>query len=98
LSDYVKGQAVRCRGLFTANDSTGAGVDPPTVSFRYRKPSGTMTTLVYGVSNQVIRVAQGAYFVDLNADEAGVWEVRWDSAGQLIGAGEVDFSVDAGNF
>jgi hypothetical protein len=99
MSDYVKGQAVRCRGLFTTNDSTGVGVDPPTVSFRYRKPvSGTMATLVYGVSSQVVKIAAGAYYCDLNTDEAGTWEFRWDSAGQSIGAGEGVFTVAAGNF
>lgn len=98
MSDYVKGQAVRCRGLFTANDSTQAGVDPPTISFRYRKPSGSTTTLVYGIASQVVKAATGAYYVDVTADEAGTWQFRWDSMGALIGAGEGVFTVDAGSF
>ena len=86
-NSYVKGQQIKCTGFFQNVDS-GAYVDPATVTFRTKDPSGNISAHVYGVDVNVTRTATGKYRYDLTIDEAGDWWLRWDSGGTHVGAQE----------
>jgi hypothetical protein len=93
VSLYALGALVRCSGAFTT--AAGAAQDPGTVTFKSRDPSGNVTTLVYGVDSAVVKGSTGNYYVDVDADEAGIWYFRF--AGTVSGqaAGEGQFRVDS---
>ena len=84
------GALVRCKAGFT-NSETDAPLDPDTVTFRVRKPDGTLTDYVYPAS--VTKTATGAYQADVDADQAGSWRWRVFSTGNGQAAEEDGFSV-----
>lgn len=44
---------------------------------------------------QIVRSSAGNYHVDLNADEQGIWILRWYSTGTGQAAAEDEFVVSA---
>lgn len=89
---YFIGALVRVTGTFT--DVNLTLVDPTIVRFKYRKGgSSTTVTLVYGVDITLVRSGVGVYYVDLNADTAGTWPYRWESATTYQAACEGQFNV-----
>lgn len=57
--------------------------DPTTVHFRYQKPDGSETVLLYGTDSEVVKDATGKYHVTLNPDAPGIWRYRWEGTGNL---------------
>ena len=90
---YDVGDLVRVTGTFT--NAAGVAQDPTTVTFKYAKPSGTQTSLVYGTSILVVKSGTGVYYVDVNADEAGTWLYLWKGTGTGQSADESSFIVQA---
>lgn len=90
------GDLVRCVGTF--KDANLAVVDPATVTFKYKDPSGNATTLVYGTDAALFREGVGVYHVDVNADESGTWFYRFHSTGSAQAADESEFAVAASRF
>ena len=88
---YDVGDSVRCTGTWTT--AAGAAVDPTTVTFIYEDPSGNTTTLIYDTDAEVIKSDTGIYYVDVDADESGTWQTRWESTGTGKAAGEDEFFV-----
>lgn len=86
---YDIGDLVRITGTFT--NSAGVVIDPTTVLFKHKDPSGNKTTLTYGVDSAVVRTSTGVYYVDLSVDEVGTWYYRWQSTGTGQSAGETYF-------
>jgi len=86
-NSYDKGQKIKVTGYFR-NVDTGAYVDPTTVTFRTKDPSGNLSAHVYGVDPNVTKTAIGKYRYDLLLDEVGTWWLRWDSTGTHEGARE----------
>ena len=72
-------------GAFKDVDS-GAYVDPTTVTFRTKDPSGNLSAHDYGVDVNVTTPATGSYRYDLLLDEAGDWWLRWEGTGSPAGA------------
>jgi hypothetical protein len=62
------------------NDA-GTDVDPSTVTFKLRSPSGVETSLVYGTDSDIGKSSVGDYYADFTPDEAGRWFYRWESTG-----------------
>ena len=78
---YDVGDLVRCTATFATN---GTNVDRSAVAFKKKTPSGTSTTLTYGVDGTLVRSATGIYYVDVSATEAGDWSYRFAATGSLF--------------
>jgi hypothetical protein len=96
ITTYDKGDSVRCRGSF--KNSSNAAIDPTTVSFKYKDPSGNVATLVYGTDVALVKDSTGNYHVDVDADESGTWYYRFESTGTGQAADEESFIVDESQF
>ena len=76
---YDLGEGVFVRASFT-NPTTGAPLDPTTVTLRVLAPSqaeGAPTVTVYPAP-PVTKTAVGSYEALLTADEVGLWQFRWE--------------------
>lgn len=93
---YDKGDAVRCSATF--KNSSNVVVDPTTVTFKYKDPSGNITPLVYGTDVAVVKDSTGNYHVDVNADKSGTWFYRFESTGTGQAAEEGTFEVAESHF
>lgn len=87
---YKKGQKVRCSVDFKVADVL---TNPTTVTFKSKKPSGTITTLVYGADADLVRDATGQYYVDVVTDEKGEWNFRFEGTGTVTAVEEDAFTV-----
>lgn len=87
---YKKGQKVRCSVEFKVDSVL---TDPTTVTFKYKKPSGTITTLVYGTDAAVVKDATGKYHVDVTTDEKNEWNFRFEGTGTCTAVEEAAFNV-----
>lgn len=96
MSDFSIGDVVRCRGTFT--DIGNTAIDPTSVYFKIKDPSGTITTYTYGSSVELIKDSTGVYYIDIRATSAGRWQYRYYSTGTGEAAEERDFFVKATNF
>lgn len=92
INVYDKGDIARVTGTFT--NSAGAAIDPTTVTFKYRVPAGTITTLVYGTDPGLIKSAVGVYYVDISASTSGKYICRFESTGTGQAAEETEFLVE----
>jgi len=87
---YKKGQKVRCSVEFKVDDVL---TDPTTVTFKSKKPTGTITTLVFGTDTAVVKDAVGQYHVDVTTDEKGEWNFRFEGTGACTAVEEAAFNV-----
>ena len=75
---------------------TSAGVltDPDTVTVRLKGPTGSITTLVYGVDPEVAKDAVGKYHATFTipANGAGLWTY------QFVGVGGSNHAVSEAQF
>jgi hypothetical protein len=69
-------------------DANGVVIAPSTVTLKYKKPSGTITTTA-------ITPVSGAYESTILLNEAGVWYVRWECSGSYASAEEFEVNVIA---
>lgn len=88
---YDLGDLVRITGTFTT--AAGVATDPTAVLCTYTDPSGDATTLTYGTDVALVKSSTGVYYVDVNADEQGVWEYRFYATGTGQAADEGSFIV-----
>ncbi len=84
-NSYTIGQRVRVSVTF--------GTDPSTVKFKYRLPSGTITTLTYGVDGALVKDSSAHYHVDLDVTAAGDYACRFEGSGNQFTAVEGTFNV-----
>lgn len=96
INRYDKGDLVRVSALF--ENSAGTDLDPTTVTFKYKNPAGTTTTLVYGTDAALVKDSTGNYHVDVNANASGLWLYRWESSTTGQAAQEGQFLVEPSNF
>lgn len=94
---YDKGDLVQVTASFS-NRISGAPVDPATLVFKHKNPSGTLVTKTYGTDADVVRQSQGNFFFNINANTVGTWKYRWESTGDYQAAAEGEFIVKASNF
>lgn len=71
------GNTLTCSVTFTDD---GVLEDPASVTFAFKKPDDTTTTLAYGTDIEVVKDSVGKYHVDLEpgAAEGGNWRWRWE--------------------
>lgn len=90
VNTYEQGNLVRLTGEFT-DASTGAPVDPTTVTFRLRAPDGATTEYLYPAN--VTRVTAGTYSVDWPAVKPGRYTYRFFSTGAGMASRDKVFVV-----
>jgi hypothetical protein len=93
---YHVGDLVRITGTF--ENSAGTDIDPSVVRAQYKDPSGAIISLQYGVDAELVKSATGVYYVDIDADAAGIWYFRMYSTGTGQGANESYFLVAESEF
>ena len=86
MNQYVTGNTVRVSADFTTV-STGAPVDPATVSVTTRDPFGSENTYTG------VRDSTGDYHYDVAAVTVGVWGYRWVGIGANEAAAEQFFEI-----
>lgn len=94
--NYDVGDAVRCRVEF--KDTSDSFIDPTTVTFKLKLPSGSTTTYVYGTDAQLVKDSTGKYHVDVDISSAGIYYYRFIGTGTVKAAGESKFSIKTSNF
>ena len=91
MNQYQRGDLVRCTASFAT--SAGVATDPTAVRFQVRDPANVTTEYVYGTDAELVRSAAGAYYVDVNANQAGTWRYRFYSTGTGQAADEGAFRI-----
>lgn len=96
MQKHDHGDLVRVSAEF--RNTAGVLTDPTTISFSFKTPSGVETTYVYGTNAQVGRTSAGLFFVDLQANESGVWVWRFKGTGAVEQSDEGQFFVQPTDF
>ena len=95
MNAYDTGDLVELRA--TIKDKNGSLVDPSSVKFKIKKPSGTKLTYAYGTDEIVERESLGVYIVNVTIDEAHsttrIWKWRVETTGAGTGAENEKFQV-----
>lgn len=80
-------------------DKLGAFVDPTVVIAKVRRSDGQVTSYTYGAfASPIVRLSQGRYRINVIADRAWCWAIRWDATGTFTGAVETSFEVEPSMF
>jgi len=93
---YDVGDQIRCTG--TVTNTAGSVVDPSALTFRYKRPSGSVTIYTYGTDAELVRDSTGVYYVDITTTEKGTWSYRFASTSGAVAAGEGEFIVLTSEF
>jgi hypothetical protein len=91
VSYYDLGDLVKVSGAFT--DADDVAQDPAAVYVQIKTPAGTVTSYQYGVDADVVKAGTGSYYINVDADEVGLWDYRWYSTGSGQAADEGQFRV-----
>lgn len=87
MPEFVIGQEITSTVKFR-NKTTGALVDPTTVIWKWRTPSGVETTYTYGVDSEVTKTGTGEYVGTITILEYGTHASKWKGTGAAVGADE----------
>lgn len=79
--ELLVGQTLRVPVEFRIGDTL---VDPTDVKFLY-EIGGTVTALVFGTDDELIKEATGKYYLDLLIDAPGIWKWRFEGSDDSIG-------------
>jgi hypothetical protein len=90
MATYDRGDLVRLTATFTVSS---VATDPTSVVLYVRSPTGTLTTLTYGVDGAVVKVSTGVYRYDYSASAVGNVTFRWASTGVAQAASQDSFFV-----
>ena len=96
-SVYTLGDLVRVTGTLTVT-ATGDELDPDAVTFSVRHQAEDVTTYTYGDDVELVKSATGVYYVDVDANAAGLWWYRFASTGSGQAAQEGSFLVERSKF
>ncbi len=84
---YQVGDKVRLKATFTNIDEDA--INPDTVTFRVKKPDGTVT-----VYSDPVNSSTGVFYKDLTVDAAGIWTYKVIGTG-AVAVEEATFLVEA---
>lgn len=96
MNTYIRGNIIRVAGSYTG--STGVPTDPTAIHCVVLAPGTLPVEYVYGSDAAVVRVSAGSYYLDIDADLAGVWRYRWYSTGTSQAANEGAFHIAPSQF
>ena len=92
VNTYIEGSLVRTEAAFT---SSGVAVDPDSVMFSLRLPSGVTTTAMYGSAAAVVKASTGNYRYDVDCrSTVGYFYYRWEGWGTWQAATEGQFRIE----
>lgn len=89
MAKYDIGDLVRATGTF--RDLDEVLVDPDTVTFKSKAPSGAVVSRTY--PTDVTKESVGVYHSDWSLNETGTWYLRIESTGAAQAAEEITISV-----
>ena len=93
----IKGNLLRVPVLI--KDHLGVLTDPTTVTFAYISPNAGLVPVSYTTPDAFITNDDvGEYHIDLDLVEEGVYEIRWEAAGNIQGAAEQKVTVAPSSF
>ena len=75
-NSYDVGDVVRSSVNFQT--TSGADVDPGTVTFKEMPPDGVVSAFVNGTATEVVKDSTGNYHVDVQLTLPGQHRFRWD--------------------
>lgn len=90
MNSYTLGSLVRLTATFEVSD---VATNPTAITFKLRKPDGTVVTYVYGTDAELVRGSTGVFYVDWTMAAEGVHAWRMAGTGAAIGAAEKTFTV-----
>jgi hypothetical protein len=90
MATYDRGDLVRLTATFTVSS---VPTDPTSVMLYVRSPTGTLTTLTYGVDAAIVKASTGVYRYDYSASAVGNVTFRWASTGTAQAASQDSFFV-----
>src|SRR4051812_25030190 len=91
MAQFDKGALVRVTTTFTS-PTTGAVVDPTTVTFKYRNGTGSITSWTV-TAGQIVKASTGVYHADIDTTGEGTWHWAFYGTGTNQGAKEGSFDV-----
>ena len=92
MNSYYNGTEIRLTAAFTNN---GVAIDPTTVTFRVKDPTGV---IVAYTSPAVVKDSVGNYHLDIAVGISGFWYYRAEGTGAATVAGEAKLSVKTSQF
>jgi hypothetical protein len=96
LTEFDVGDAPRSFGEFRNFD--GVLTDPQTVKVSIKPPNSPVVTKIFGTDTEVVKDSDGLFYIDIDANAAGQWAVRWFSEGTGKAAAEMRFHVRRSDF
>lgn len=95
MTTYMSGSLVRVSSTFT--NISGVATDPTTVTLKYKKGSGSVTTLTYAGAG-ITKSATGVYYVDLDTTgwagpDTQLWILEWIGTGTVVAIASDSFKV-----
>lgn len=85
-NEYTQGNVVRFSASFTDPYNGDAAVDPTTVKFTIKDPTGHSVTYIYGTHAEVVKDSAGNYHADIAIPLSGYYEYYWHSEGEFQAA------------
>jgi hypothetical protein len=92
MNNYYNGTEIRLSAAFTNN---GVAVDPTTVTFKVKDPTGKITPYT---APSVVKDSVGNYHLDFAVGISGIWYYRAEGTGAATVAGEAQLSVKTSQF
>jgi hypothetical protein len=88
---YFPGDLIRVEATF--RDEDGELADPGTVTFKARRPNGSILSHALGVDPDTQRESEGVFSTEWHLDTGGRWYFRVESAGAVQAAEETSVRV-----
>jgi hypothetical protein len=84
------GQSVRIAVEF--QNLSGVYTDPTATTFKFQTPAGVITTYTHPNAN-ITKPSTGNFYVDLTANQEGLWYWQWAGTGTVQATDEGYFEV-----
>jgi hypothetical protein len=98
MANFPYGQQVRFSATFT-DLVTGQLADPSTVTAKIRPQNGATEVFIFGQTADIVQESTGVYHLDFKPNVAGTkWYCRWEGAGAIVTANEMEIQVNQTNF
>ena len=76
----------------------GVLTDPTQLIFHIQEPDGTETSYTWGINSELVKASTGKFYVDWDADQAGIYKYRWQANGAIQAAYGGSFNIKESSF
>ena len=87
----------KVKTTYTFQDYNDVATDPTTITFKYQKPDGTITSIVFPAAG-ITKLGTGIYYAEVTFDTAGSWWRRWEGTGAITDGYEAPWFVTFSKF